>query len=191
MMRYEIALRGVLSEISCLGPRWRRELLKRRWFRASALEGPAPVITSGTNRDLDTVVGPPPCSRAYRFITETSITLSRNRVDRWIGVKVKPFKSRIDRSTWRSRPVFKSHRLKSRFEYAGVVWAFVWPRELFDFFESKFPHLLRSSRGGKWTDDHPFLTTRPLILETKTTHCTWRNPSFASDFCREYPLGYS
>jgi hypothetical protein len=191
MMRYEISLRGVLSELSCLGPRWRAELLKRRWFRVAALEGPAPVKTSGTSRELETVVSSPPDSRVYQFVTEASISLSRERTDTWLGVRVRPLQSRIDRSSWRHRPIFRSTRLRSRFEWGGVQWAFVWPKELFDFFQSRFPHLLRSSTGNKWMDDHPLLTTRPLIFETRCSHPTWRNPLFASDFCQEFPLGYS
>jgi hypothetical protein len=191
VMRHEIALRGVLSDISVLGPRWRRELLKRRWFRCSALEGPAPVERRGTDRNVATKVGPPPHPKVYEFVSETAALLCRDRVDRWIGKKVRPLSERIDRKQWKTRTRLRTPRLKSIFTYGGVAWAFVWPAELLSFFESRFPSLLRSYKGSTWADDHPLLTTRPLIFETKSTHQPWMNPSFASSFCRDWPLGYS
>jgi hypothetical protein len=178
-MRYEIALRGVLPEISCLGRRWRKELLSRRWFRSAALLGPAPVLEKGVKRDLPVKVGPPPVSEAYEFVTYESARLQRAMVDRWTGVRVVPFRAKIDRKTYRKQyRRLRSPRLSSRFEWKGWRWAFVWPRELLLRVKSTYPWLLDGRTRGKWKDDHPFLTRRPIIVESPPP-LPLRNPVFA------------
>lgn len=190
MMLFEISLRGTLDGISCLGPRWRKELLSRRWFRSACLSDRPPVKECGVDRSSGFVVRAPPHPRVYDFVTKKAAELSAERVARWRGVRVTPHSIVIDRtrlSEWRRRK--PSPRLSSRFLWGGWQWAFVWPRELYDFFESRYPWLLRSCLTSSWADDHPFLTRRPLVLEERRCP-SWRNPIFASDFCSQWPLGH-
>jgi len=191
VMRYEITLRGPLAGLSQIGPFWRSELVRRRWFRAACLLDAPPVKIVGVNRDLPVVVGPLPDSRCFDFVSRASADLSRDRVNEWCGKRIeRPQRITIDRTKlkiWKSK--WRSWRAQSVFTWGGTEWRFVWPKELLSFFEDRFPWLLRTRCYNKWTDDHPFLTTRPRFFERRRD-LGWRNPAFASRFCKDWPLGY-
>lgn len=185
VMRYEICLRGVTAELSCLGPRWRKELVRCRWFRSAALDGPAPVIRRGESREDPVVKGPPPSTRLYGFVSRAAASLKRERLEKWLGVKVTPINERIDRKN--RLPRNKSPRLHSRFIWRGWKWSFAWPKELWEFV-SNFPGFQFSSETDLWKDDHPFLCRKPWIDEISWPHHT--NSLFRSSFCIDFPLGY-
>lgn len=191
LMRYEITLRGVRAGLSSLGPRWRSELVRLRWFRAACLNDAPPVRERGVDRDLPVVVGPPPDPRIYSFISRCSSELSRERVCLWRGVRVVPRLLEIDRQNLRSfKRRFQSPRLSSLFKWGGWSWTFVYPREVFEFLSDNFPNTLKADRS-KWRDDHPFLSRRPVVFEERrATRPSWRDPVFSSTFCSEYPLGH-
>jgi hypothetical protein len=187
--RYEISLRGTSSDLSEIGPRWMKELLSRRWFRAACLSGSPPTNERGVNRDLGTTQGPPPDSRFFPFLTKVSAALSRERVGQWKGVRVVPHTSTIDRQSFARMKRFSSPRMSSLFERGPWQWRFSWPSELLTFIREQFPSVLESRRPGIWTDDHPFLSRRRVFYETRRVDPS-RNPSFASTFCSDWPLGY-
>jgi hypothetical protein len=191
LMRYEICLRGILPGLSCLGRRWRSELLRCRWFRAACLADAPPVRERGEKRCLDVVPGPPPVSRSYSFVSEASAEISRDLVDQWKGIRVMPYTQRLcrtDLKQWKKK--LHSPRLASRFSWGGWKWSFCWPRELLVFFEDHFPDLLNHRNHQKWADDHPFLSRVPRVFETRYFIPTRSNPLFSSHFCTDYPLGY-
>jgi len=178
MCRHEIMIRGPLSDVGCLTPRWRQELLKRKWFRTACLVGPAPVLSTGVRRSMETVVGPVPDSRTYRFVLEKSAVLQRECVDLWLGKKVKPLKEKIDRVYYKSQKSSKPAGLQKIYQYDGTRWAFVWPKELLVFFQEYFPERLRSCDSSMWMTDNPLLTTRPHFLVSDRCH-RYKNKSFA------------
>jgi hypothetical protein len=181
LMRHEICVRGVTSSCAELGPWWRRQLLPRRWFRAAALVGPAPVKERGVNREVPVRLGPVPVDCVLDFVSSAAAGLQRERVEEWSGRRVKPLVRFIDRKSirnWsRARGLW---RLSSRFSFGGWRWRFLWPSELLSFFEREFPQALKGS-VSVWRTDHPFLTRVPVFLEDRRCQ-PWKNPVFAPDF---------
>jgi hypothetical protein len=180
-MRHEISVRGVTSSCADLGPWWRRHLLPRRWFRAAALVGPAPVKERGVDREVPVRLGPVPIDCVLDFVSFAAAGLQQRRVDFWAGRRVKPLRREIDRSKLGSWS--KTHglsRLSSRFSFAGWRWKFLWPVEVLTLLERVWPSALKGSTRV-WRTDHPFLTRVPLFLEERTRDL-WRNPAFCPDF---------
>jgi hypothetical protein len=173
MLRHEIALRGVLSSLGCLSPWLRKQLIRQRWFRDSAIMGGAPTLEKGTRRSVEVIVGPPPRERFYGIITAASARLQRENTNEWIGREVSPLEVKLDRETYyKSRRSTPSFTLRRRFEWAGVRWAFVWPKRLFQCWS----HLPIFHDGtAHWCEEHPFLTVRPRIVEV------------ASPYLRQFP----
>jgi hypothetical protein len=190
LMRYEITLRGVHTALSEIPRRWMSELLKLRWFRASALSGGPPTREVGVCRDLATEQGPPPDSRVYSFVTKAAAQLSLERVEDWRGVKVIPYRCTIDRRAFCLQKRLRSPRMSNLFFREGWQWRFSWPKVLLSFFRENYPTLLRPNCTTLWMDDHPFLCRRRIFSEVQRTP-PWRNPAFASAFISDWPLGYS
>jgi hypothetical protein len=164
LMRHEISVRGVLEDLGSLGPYWRDQLAKCRWFRSAALFGGASTISTGVERSIPVLVGPPPRERFYDFVTSCAARLQRDNTEKWCGVKVVAHSVKLDRLGYRrsQRRINPSFALR-RFLFSGFSWAFVWPRPLFEVLKN-FPGLFDRDRG-KWRDCHPFLTRRPRLLE--------------------------
>jgi hypothetical protein len=169
VMRYEISVRQV--SLSSLPRRWFRSLIRRRWFRDSLGRGPPPVKESGVNRSVPVVLGPPPRSSCYRFVSRVSAQLTREHVERFRGVSVKPHKISLDRRALNMTPLPRSPwRLST-----VTRWSFLWPVELYEFFVRKFFRLLLSPAEceSNWMDDHPFLsvsTDLKLVSIRKACH---------------------
>jgi hypothetical protein len=165
-MRHEIALRGVREDLGSLGPWWRDQLIKKRWFRESAIFGGCPLKESGVKRGVEVTIGPPPREKFLPFVTRAAAQLQRDNTDEWTGVRVVPYKGRLDRERYAvdRRRMPKEHALR-QFRWVGMRWAFVWPRALYERFRD-WPIFYRTET--KWLQDHPFLTTRPRVEEVKT-----------------------
>lgn len=168
MLRHEICLRGVRDTLGCLSPKWRSELFSRRWFRAGCLDDPAPLNERGENRSPTVVVGPPPDSRVYDFLTEFAVSLSRETVEKWRGVKVRPFSQLIDRRAYSARRRYTSPRLSSFFSWGGYRWRFNYPGESLSLLTEgplSKGGFVRTWSKAKWVDDHPLLSRGPVVLE--------------------------
>lgn len=174
MMRHEISLRGVLEDLGSLGPYWRGWLAKKRWFRAAAMLGGAQVIQRGEDREVPNVVGLPPRSRFYDFVSRAAARLQRDNTEKWMGVRVVPVSRKLDRCGYKqAMSRIDPTLLKRRFEWGGVKWAFVWPKPLYDVVK-RFDIFRPSS--AEWCDDHPFLKTTPVIYASPLPIPTYPPP---------------
>ncbi|QKI79929.1 RNA-dependent RNA polymerase [Erysiphe necator associated ourmia-like virus 99] len=158
LMRFEISVRQI--DLSALSRRDYQILSKKSWFRRAITDGPAPLIKKGVERKVEMIVGPPPREPFYSVVDALSRDVSRDLVDRWLGVRVKPASQSIDFKSYRERatpsyqpPSFRVLRRGPR------KWSFVWPRPVYEHFlqygESVF--LPEEDRTATWVDDHPFL----------------------------------
>lgn len=171
LMRYEIAARGVLSDLSSLGPYWRKVLVKFRWFRAAALIGGAPVLKVGVDRAQPVEVGPPPHPRYSSIVTRLSVLAQREHYNEWKGkVPRRIFSQKLDMfsfsSSWKKR--MPQRMALRRFSWIGYEWAFVWPKSVLRVVRQDFPFVLMDKTAcirNKWLEDHPFLTRRPRVVE--------------------------
>lgn len=163
MLRHEISLRGVLSSLGCLSRWLRMQLIRKRWFRDSAINGGAPTLEKGVRRNIEVIVDKPPRGKFYDMITAASAQLQRENTNEWIGKRVIPLEVKLDRETWyRSRRTFSEFSARRRFKWGKSRWAFVWPKPLFECIKD-FPIFLNGT--AKYCDDHPFLTIRHRIVE--------------------------
>jgi hypothetical protein len=165
-MRYEISIRTI--SLSSLPRSWFRSLIRRRWFRDSLGRGPPAVRRVGVDRSVPTVLGPPPKACTYQFVSKVASQLTRDHVERFRGVSVKPLKVSLDRRGIDLSPLPRSPWRLGVKRY----WSFLWPTELLDFFLRKFPHLLLSPADcdEAWLDDHPFLTASASLKELGVRH---------------------
>jgi len=162
MLRHEIALRGVLGSVGCLTPWLRKQLIRKRWFRDSAVLGGAPILEKGVRRSVEVIIGPPPRERFYGIITSASARLQRENTNEWLGKEVRPLERLLDRTSWyRTRRSPSSFFFRRRFEWAGWRWAFVWPKVLYECWQD-FP--IFHDGTSTWCAEHPFLTIRPRIV---------------------------
>lgn len=162
MLRHEISLRGVSEDLGSLGPYWRGRLVKMRWFRAAAMLGGAQVIQRGEAREVPCIVGPPPRARFLDFVTRVAAQLQRDNTKEWTGIKVSPVVRKLDRKSYKQAlENIDPALLSRRFSWGGVKWAFVWPKPLYDVVK-RFN--IFSSGHEEWYQDHPFLTTVPIIF---------------------------
>jgi len=154
MLRHEIALRGVAGSASCLS-RWLwKQLIRKAWFRDSAIMGGAPHLERGVRRSVEVTVGKPPRERFYGIITAASARLQRENTDEWIGKRVRPLTVKLDRQAYyRSRRSTPSFSLRRKFDWRGYRWAFVWPKPLLRIWGG-----LPIFHEGidSWVEDHPF-----------------------------------
>jgi hypothetical protein len=177
MLRHEISLRGVLSSLGCLSRWLRMQLIRKRWFRDSAMMGGAPTLEKGCRRSVEVIVDRPPRSRFYGIITAESARLQRENTNEWIGKRVRPLEVKLDREAYfKARRSSTSFSLRRRFEWAGWKWSFVWPRSLFECIKD-FP--IFHDGLSTWYDEHPFLVVRPRILEVKSPHLRHYPPPVA------------
>lgn len=168
MFRHEISLRGVLGGLGRLGKWLRTQLVRKRWFRDAAICGGAPTLEKGVRRAVEVIVDRPPRGKFYGMISSASARLQRDMQNEWMGKRVRPLEQKLDRETWyRSRRSISSFSMHRRFVWAGMRWAFVWPKSLFGVLKD-FP--IFSDGTARWYDDHPFLTTRPRIVEVRSPH---------------------
>jgi hypothetical protein len=171
LMRYEIAARGVLNDLSSLGPYWRKVLVKFRWFRAAAITGGAPVLEVGVDRSHPVEVGPPPYPMCMDMVTRLSAFSQRNHVNEWKGVEVRrPYTRKLDMYEFQSRWTQRMNQRTAlrRFAWIGYEWAFVWPKSVLREIRQDFPWILMSRTEcirTKWLEDHPFLTRRSRVVE--------------------------
>jgi len=165
LLRYEISLRGVLEDLGSLGPWWRAQLAKKRWFRAAAMLGGAQVTRKGVARGVTVRVAAPPRPRFFSFVSRAAARLQRDNTEKWIGKRVVPLEEKLDRRTYRkSNKGMTSPLALRRFSWCGFRWAFVWPVELY----KAYNHLpIFGATNSKWYDHHPFLTRRPCVVEVK------------------------
>lgn len=164
LLRWEISIRGVLGSLDCLSPWLQKQLIRMRWFRASACYGGVPIIEKGISRGVEVVVADPPKTELFSFVSRVAARLQRNNTEKWMGKVVVPLTRKLDRS---ARP---EHEKKlclltrsRRFELRGRRWAFVWPKPLYEFCKG-FP-VFHNGINDKWFDDHPFLTRRTRVVE--------------------------
>jgi hypothetical protein len=160
LMRYEISLRGVESDLGFLTPWWRAVLLKRRWFRCALSWGGALTSKTGDDRQGPVVVGPVPVRAAWKFVAEAHGRLEKERVEFWTGRRVRAVREKLDRREWKLRRTSSPPLKGVRYRFGGLRWKFVWPKELLEFFQDEFPELLMGSCMWKWLDDNPLLTVR-------------------------------
>jgi hypothetical protein len=169
MLRHEISLRGVVSDLGCLSPWLRMQLIRKRWFRDAALLGGAPTLETGVRRSLDVIVAAPPRARFYGIVTAASARLQRENTNEWMGKSVRALDQKLDRlAYYQARKSTPSFTLKRRFEWAGLRWAFVWPKSLYECWKD-FPIFLEF-RQSTWCEEHPFLTIRPRIVEVASPY---------------------
>jgi hypothetical protein len=175
-MRHEISLRGVVADLGELPSSWRKYLVKRAWFRLAAMLGGAQVIKKGTERCVPTVIGQPPREEFFGDLTTAAAVYQRIHTERWKGVRVSAAKKSLDRSGYLVRKKeFPPNWRTRHFEWAGYVWAFVWPEPLFE--AARNHGMLESRTRNRWMTDHPFLARRPRIVEVeRPRHCV---PNFA------------
>lgn len=165
MMRHEISLRGVLEDLGSLGPFWRDQLVKKRWFRAAAMLGGAPTLEKGVDRGVPMLIGPPPRSRFFDFVTRAAARTQRDNTEKWKGVGVIAHERKLDRRSYKELQRRTDPQIFLRkFRWDGYEWAFVWPRSLYEVCKA-FPDLFSGCTRGKWFDDHLFLTRRPCVVE--------------------------
>ncbi|QKI79902.1 RNA-dependent RNA polymerase [Erysiphe necator associated ourmia-like virus 72] len=158
LMRFEISVRQI--DLSALTRRDYQILSKKSWFRRAITDGPAPLIKKGVERKVEMIVGPPPKEAFYTVVDALSKDVSRDLVDQWLGVRVKPASQSIDFKSYRERstPSYQppSFRVLKR---GPRKWSFVWPRPVYEHFlqygERVF--LPEKDRTATWIDDHPFL----------------------------------
>jgi len=163
MLRHEISLRGVLSSLGCLSRWLRMQLIRKRWFRDSAISGGAPTLEKGVRRSVEVTIGLPPREKFYDIVTSASARLQRENTEKWIGKRVRPLEVKLDRKAYfearRSLPSFSFRR---RFKWRGQRWAFVWPKYLLGL----WGHLpIFHDGSADWYTDHPFLTTRSKVVQ--------------------------
>jgi len=174
LLRHEISLRGVQGDLGCLGPWLRKQLVRMRWFRSAAMLGGAPVIERGTARSVPMVIGPPPRARFFDFVTRCAADLQRDNVNEWTGKKVVPLTRKLDRKAYRALTKSMPPKLmRRRFEWRGMKWAFVWPRDLYEMVRD-LP--VFAPVHTRWFDDHPFLTRCPHIVEVGKARPTFFPP---------------
>jgi hypothetical protein len=181
MMRFEISACGVLGDLSSLGPYWRKVLVKRRWFRAAAIFGGAPVLSTGVDRERPVVVGPPPYPRFFEMITRLSVLDQRDHLSEWKGVAIrKRCTKKLDKKTFRrGRTKMNQANALRKFAWIGYVWAFVWPKSVYDVVKRDFPFMLMSWKDrirNKWLEDHPFLVRHPRVCETRKVRVNFYPP---------------
>jgi len=166
MLRHEIALRGVLSSVLSLSGWLRKQLIRKRWFRDSAMLGGAPTLERGIRRSVEVIVDRPPRQRFYGIVSAASARLQQELTNEWIGRRVRPLTVMLDRQAYaKARRSTPPNSLRRRFELRGKSWAFVWPKVLFECWK----HLPIFERCGTrtWLGEHPFLTIRPRIVELR------------------------
>lgn len=170
-MRYEVSIRPI--SLSNIPKVWRKDLLKRRWFRDALHRDPPPVKEKGQERKVETVLGPPPKERWYPLITGMVNDSSEDHVKKWRGTKVLQHSVRIDRLGLKS--LFR--RLPPAYvRPLGTQWSFLWPKSVWDFFYPYRDRILLTPREThkKWLTDHPLLHpvekifVRPLKKDVRT-----------------------
>jgi len=168
MLRHEISLRGVLSSLGCLSRWLRMQLIRKRWFRDSAIFGGAPTLEKGVRRSVEVIVDRPPRGRFYGIVTAASARLQRENTSDWIGKRVRPLEVKIDRESYfKTRRSTPSFSLRRKFVWAGLGWSFVWPKVLFECWKY-LPIFLDGN--PTWCEEHPFLTVRPRIVEVASPY---------------------
>jgi hypothetical protein len=182
LMKFEIAARGVVKDLSSLTPYWREVLVRFRWFRAAAIFGGAPILKVGTDRSHPVSVGPPPYPRYLDMVTRLCARAQREHVQGWKGVVIdKAASQKVDKCAYKSLYMRKMpQRIALRkFVWIGYEWAFVWPTSVLRVVEHSFPCVLMSRRDcirTKWLTDHPFLTRRARVGEVRTVRAKFYPP---------------
>jgi len=164
--RHEIGLRGVLSDLGCLSVWLRKQLSVKRWFRLSAVTGGCSVLRTGVDRSIGFVTDRPPIPRLFDVVSSAAARLQRDNTEEWIGRRVVPLTEKLDRQAYQ-KSVKKMGYVTAnrRFEWIGMKWAFVWPKAMFEV-ASLYPQVFLR-HNPKWLDNHPFLTTRPHVVEAR------------------------
>lgn len=152
LMRYEILIRQ--TSLNSIPKRWRKPLLRRRWFRDSFRRDPTPVRDVGVERTVKVVLGPPPKDKYYPLVDRWARRLGVDSVVRWKGVSVRPRSKTIDRRALRP---YLSRFPRARTVWAGSLrWRFLWPEWLYELFPAS--GLLTDREClQKWVTDHKFL----------------------------------
>jgi hypothetical protein len=125
--------------------------------------GGAPILEKGVRRSVEVILGPPPREKFYGIVTAASARLQREHTERWIGKRVRPLESSLDREAYfKARRSIRPISSCRKFQWAGLGWAFVWPKELYRCWQD-FP--IFSNGNSTWVTEHPFLVVRPRIIE--------------------------
>lgn len=160
VMRYEISLREI--SLSSLPRSWFRSLIRRRWFRDALGRGPISTRKEGVDRAVPIVMGPPPRPALYGVVSRLASRLTRAHVDRFRGIRVKPYKVSLDRRdvTLCSLPRSPWRLSVTRF------WRFGWPERLWNVVSRRHQDWLLSPGECRadWVEDHPFLSVSAELV---------------------------
>jgi hypothetical protein len=168
LMRYEISIRSI-SVSNIPGGLW-RALLKRKWFRAALELGPLPVKEIGVKRSLPSLVAAPPRPEIYDWIDRVHRVMTVKMVREFRGQNISPVQSRIDRSgAAERRRVLVGYNSVFYYERSPLRWAFVWPKDVYEFLFDEMPGLLATEEElqAEWYEDHPFLTVRSDLVKSR------------------------
>jgi hypothetical protein len=177
-LRWEISLRGVMGSLGCLSPWLRKQLVRMRWFRSAALMGGCPIDEKGVDRAVPVSVARPPRARFLPLVSSAAARLQRDHTEEWMGKRVTPLSRKLVRPSrqWQ-RKALSSVSSRRRFEWIGLRWAFVWPTALLEV-AKQYPSVF-ARHDTKWFDDHPFLTTRPHVVEVRKVYSIGVGPPCA------------
>jgi len=192
LMRHEIALRQI--NIQTIPMKQASRLIRRAWFRRALVRGPVRSRERGIKRTIEMVVDRPPRDRFYGLVDRIADELRSDYIERWKGVRVKPYEERLDRRGARKwyedekEPLERFYRLR----FGPRVWRFVWPKELRDFLVDKgvfgLITLSEEECHSEWLTDHPGL--HPLFLHTFLPQPRYFRQPPELDFLSQFPLGY-
>lgn len=169
VMRHEICLRGFA--LSNIPSGWVRNLVKKKWFRKCAIDGPATtiapidgarlelkfsftlekgktseqdVVLPVRDRSFPTVVGVPPRSEYYQIVDELCAIATREHTEYWTGKHVRPLELRLDRAAFARRSKDNLLRSLPTPKLLGIVtrWSFIWPKYVYECIRDNFPRML-------------------------------------------------
>jgi hypothetical protein len=189
VMRHEIEVKGFA--FSNLDKFWRRHLVKKKWFRRLALQGPATLkaarfrfdeeklekkekrgVITRVDRNLEQVQGPPPVAKYLDVIHLAIAGIEKERVRYWTGKKVTPLEMQVDRPTFYQTKKERYTTPLPRTKYLGfrTEWTFLWPRVLLEYVLAKYPDTLLSEQRRRfktYPGFSPYLSLSCVLLVEK------------------------
>jgi hypothetical protein len=147
-----LLLRRSPIPLSSIPRRWWNFLVKKHWFRSCVDSSPSPVESSGTERKLPFVLGPPISTTPAleREIKAADEEVIRFYVNEWTGVPVSPIKER--------RPTVNEGLWKSPFRLRRRIgrWERLWLAPTLEAF-TRFYYRFLVTGNDDWIDDQPGL----------------------------------
>nr|UUW21007.1 MAG: putative RNA-dependent RNA polymerase [Hangzhou botourmia-like virus 1] len=147
----------VTPPLSSIPRRWWQFLVKKRWFRNTFSLPERDCVTTGTERKLPLILGPPLVESSPEIeakISRMERKVTRMVVNEWRGKLCTP----INRKVKKCAPPKRNACPNVRLSRGTPQWRRLWSEPVLRFLESRCPYLFEWNRPD-WIAEQPGLTT--------------------------------